>query len=129
MYAVRPIRFLLTHAVAACLLAGSIVPPVVVAGAGPVDLRQAASGKCCCGTADGRCCGKGCCARKVPVPVPQPPLREPPQPRLELLALMAVLWDGSTVDPVGLPASRHSDRAHLASAFPSLQQAAVRINI
>jgi hypothetical protein len=129
MYAVRPVQFLLTHALAVCLCAGSLAPPAVFAEAGSVDVRQAAPGNCCCGTADGRCCGKGCCAAPIPVPVRQPPLREPSSPRPDLLALTAAAWHGSAVIPSGIGVRSDSERAFLASAVPSLQQAAVRINI
>lgn len=140
----RPVRFLLTHVVAACLIAGSLAPPVVIPETGPVAVAATAgvsnpplarvntpplARRCCCGTPDGRCCGKSCCHAPIPVPVPQPPLREPPQPRLDLLALVAAAWHGSAVVPCALPARPATDREFLASAFPSLQQSAVRINI
>lgn len=137
MLTVPPIRFLLTHIVAACLVAGSVAPPLVIAETGSVDLTRAMptgvsalplTRKCCCGTPDGRCCGTSCCATPIPVPVPQPPLREPPQPRPDLLSLAAAAWHWSVV-PIVLPARPTSDREFVASAFPSLQRSAVRINI
>jgi hypothetical protein len=138
MSPVRPVRFFVTHVVAVCLIAGSLVPPVVIAEIGPGGLpgTVAADGsasplsrKCWCGTPDGRCCGKFCCATPIPVPVPQAPLREPPQPRPDLLSLTAAAWHGSAVVPCTPSARPDSDREFLTSAFPSLQQAAVRINI
>lgn len=138
MSPVRPVRFVLTHVVAVCLIAGSVAPPVVIAEVGPGGLpgTVAADGsasplsrKCCCGTPDGRCCGKSCCATPIPVPVPQPPLREPPQFRPDLLSLAAAAWHGSALLSCAHSARPASDREFLTSAFPSLQQSAVRINI
>ncbi len=129
MYAVRPVQSLLTHALAVCLCAGSLAPAAVFAEAGSVDVRQVAPGICCCGTADGRCCGQGCCAAPTPVPVRQPPLRAPSSPRPDLLALTAAAWHGSAAVPPVRSVRPDSDRAFLASPVPSLQQAAVRINI
>lgn len=125
MIQARPIRFLLTHGLAVCLCATSIAP-MADANAGSGNLRNATTRKCCCGTPDGRCCGKGCCA--TPSPVGQPPMREPPLPRPDLLVLMTSPWHRSAANQPNLPASADSECTLLASAFPTLQQVSMRIN-
>ncbi|MCA9091217.1 MAG: hypothetical protein KDA90_21585 [Planctomycetaceae bacterium] len=49
--------------------------PVVTAAVGTIAQASQPAKKCCCGTADGKCCGMGCCvARQAPGPE-QTPLR------------------------------------------------------
>lgn len=122
-------RKLLTACLAASLAFASLGPVVVFAALEARPMSQNAQSECCCGSADGRCCGMTCCSVESPE-TPQNPVLPPERTESPRQLVVSSSWDGAaTLNP-------SSSRFTLAAFEPaapasetSLQDLQVRLDI
>lgn len=68
-YSFSVTRFLVVHSLAAMLSVVGLYPHLMSIDGDRVattDTSQPTTKRCCCGTADGRCCGMACCCMPAP---------------------------------------------------------------
>jgi hypothetical protein len=105
----------------AVVLVGGRVAPLAASGA----FSAHSSKQCCCGTADGRCCGTGCCSGNVPLP--KPPVSAP---RVD--TDVAVLFAALDRLPIGSRSPERGLRGQQGMPVllgATLQQISVRLNV
>lgn len=126
-------RLLVTTSLIVSLgLAGLFPQMIVLAESGTHVGSPLPSGKCCCGTKDGRCCGMGCCmARQAPAkercPCPNPKDSRDGQNNPFALAFVKALLGGNC-EIGGLGFRDPENRILRSLAVCSLQSKHIRID-
>ena len=123
----RGSRLFLVSLLAASLAVAGAAPPLLSAGSRSTESGPVPNRLCCCGTKDGRCCGKACCTANVPQD--EQPNRAPNPSKLPLkLLATAGSWSADQACPsAGQWLARQCD-AGVRSGFPTLRTLEVRIN-
>ena len=119
-------RFLVFLLAAGLAVAGA-APPMLSAGSRSTEGGPVPNRLCCCGTKDGRCCGKACCTANVPQDEQSNRAPVPSKLLLKLLAVAGSWPPDQACASAGQWLLRRCD-AVVRSGFPTLRTLEIRIN-